>query len=204
MVNTGKIRRFQCSEKGTGTLTQTASNTTLIENKSTILADMLKYNFSFGFKSFLGSTPVGMAATWVVGNVFTALKSYNSSSTVTGGNNATGIYTMNMVSVTQMDYFFVYIPQYYDWVLCGSKAVNISFARSEALACNINGKAVADSKTYGTSNSSTGKAWNWYVDNYFSTGRCVYSPIGSFTINGMYNSSTTFSPKYYSTFMGLY
>lgn len=102
-----------------------------------------------------------------------------------------------------MTCYFIYMPEYYDWILFGSKASNVSFAKAEAFTANIGGKAVGDSNDEeGT--TSTGNVWYWYYDEFIRTRLDQYSPIGSLEIKGMNNYSKTFSPKYYSTFMGLY
>ncbi len=191
--------------KGYGKLTQSVSDTTLIGKSSVQLSDMLKYNFSFGLDAFLGSLPYGWAASWLIGNVFSALDSYSSSSSlqVTCPSGKVGIYTMNMTSVTEMTYYFIYMPEYYDWILCGSKASVVSFAKAEAFTANIGGKAVSDSND-DQGSTSTGNTWSWYYDEFIRTRSNNYSPIGSLEIKGMNNYSKTFSPKYYNTFIGLY
>ena len=104
---------------------------------------------------------------------------------------------MNMVSVTQMLYCYVYLPNN-GWVLCGAKASNVSFARSENFAANINGTAYSDAKTYPTVTSSTGIAAVSYAINYINGSGYDIDRIGSFTVNTYQGGNITFTPGFAS------
>lgn len=58
---------------------------------NTTIGALLDYNFSYGFSTFLGFIPGGSIADWVLGNIFTALESYNLNSSVVYNNNMASI-----------------------------------------------------------------------------------------------------------------
>lgn len=186
-------------DKGYGGLTNITSDTRMCGATSTLLSDLLKYNFSFGFSQFLGLIPYGWAADWLIGNIFTVLNSHDGSSIVTCPKGKPGIYTMNMASVTQMTYIYIYDPSYTTWVLCGSRTSNLSFARSDCLAANIDGKAVADSYDFPQVTSRTGESPAWYLLQYVQYRKDNHHSPGSFTINGMDDYITEFTPVYYQS-----
>ena len=183
--------------KGYGGLTNITVNSKLCGTTSTTLSDLLEYNFSFGFSQFLGLIPYGWAVEWLIGNVFTALNSYNGSSIVTCPTGHSGIYTMNMASVTQMTYIYIYEEAYSSWVLCGSRTSNLSFARTDCLAANIGGEAITDSYDFPPIPSRTGEPPAWYLLNYVQNHTYPQDHPGYFTINGMNGNSTIFDPVYF-------
>lgn len=171
-----------------------------VENVNTTIGELLEYNFSYGFSAFLGTLPGGNVADWFIGGIFTILESYNSNSTVayTGNGN---IYSLNMLSVTAMTYYYIEMDD--NWYLCGSRASDVSFARSDSFVANVNGKAYSDSKSYPSWNSSTGYSWYWYIDNYVNTKKVYHSTIGSIAI---FRDSTfvhNFYPSYVTSPWGL-
>lgn len=173
----------------------------MVTQINTVLSDLLSYNFSFGFSAFLGTTPYGWAADWTIGNVTTVFNSLAKDSPVTYSGNS-DIYQMSLLSVTQMQYCYVYIPSG-GWILCGANAPSISFARAESIVANVNGVAKADGKIYQTTTSSTGISAVGYVSNYVQTGSFRYDPIGSFEVKGELGetgkkTSTPFSPGFCS------
>lgn len=113
---------------------------TLVGQVNTTVSNLLSYNFSYGFSSFLGILPYGWAADWILGNIFTALNSYNGSSPVVY-NNSNGIYCINMISITDMTYYYIKVSGL--WYNCGSRASNIGLARADSFTANISGTPVA-------------------------------------------------------------
>jgi len=199
-IYTDKI--YKCSyivvvdDKGYNGLTVSEQDTELCGEKSIKLSDLAKYNFNFGFSQFLGSIPYGWAVDWAIGSVFTALNSYNSSSIVTRTNK--DIYTTVIGSTTQMTYYYIYDTGYSSWVLCGSRASNLTFSRTDVFAGNVGGTYTSLSEDFPAS-SSTGESAIWYFLQYAQNNRQSnhHSP-GSFTVNGMNGSSRRFTPVYYS------
>lgn len=199
-IYTDKI--YKCSyivvvdDKGYNGLTTAEQSTVLCGEKSIKLSDLANYNFSFGFSQFLGSIPYGWAIDWAIGSVFTALKSYNSSSIVTRTNK--DIYTTVIGSTTQMTYYYIYDTGYSSWVLCGSRASKLTLSRSDLFAGNVGGEFISLSEDFPAS-SSTGESAKWYFLQYAENNRQSnhHSP-GSFTVNGM-NGSKKFTPVYYSS-----
>lgn len=184
-------------------LTKSQQNTRLIGRTSTVLSDLLNYQFSFGFSSFLGKIPSGWALNWTIGSAFSVLNSLSSSSSVVSQtSNSKDIYYMGLLSVTEMTYYYVYMPSS-NWQLCGARASNISMSRTEALNANINGKAYGETKTYPKIVSSTGSSASTYVTNYVTNGYCKYDTIGYIKINGMGGISTKFTPGFSSSPTGL-
>ena len=186
-------------DKGYGGLTNITVDTRLCGTTSTTLSNLLKYNFNFGFSQFLGLIPYGWAADWLIGNIFTVLNSYDGSSIVTCPVGHSGIYTMNMASVTQMTYIYIYDPGYSTWVLCGSRTSNLSFSRTDCLAANIGGNAVTRSTDFPDATTSTGESPAWYLLQYVQYRQANHHSPGSFTINGMNGNSTRFTPVYYQS-----
>lgn len=183
---------------GYGGLTNAIVDARLCGTTSTVLSNLLKYSFNFGFSQFLGQIPQGWIADWLIGSVFTALNSYDGKTVVTCPTGSTGIYTMNMVSVTQMTYIYIYDPGYGTWVLCGSRAGNLSFSRTDCLAANIGGRAVTEPHKFDDVTSRTGESPAWYLQQYAQYRKAYNHSPGSFTINGM-NGSTTFTPAFYQS-----
>lgn len=183
--------------KGRGGLTSLTVESRLCGSNSTVLSDLLEYNFNFGFSQFLGIIPYGWAAEWLVGNIFTALNSYNGSSIVTCPPGNTSIYVMLTSSVTQMTYIYIYDEAYSSWVLCGSRAHNLSFARADSLAANIGGNAVAETYSFPNVTSRTGESPAWYLLNYVQNHTGHHDYPGYITVSGMNGSNTAFAPLYF-------
>lgn len=176
-------------------LTHSKTANKLIGKENTLLSDILDFQFSFGFSSYLGAIPYGWVADWFIGTVFTALESYNENSIISySGNN--NIYNMSMLSVTQMMYIYVYLPDVGEWLLCGTRAPNISYARAEYLIANVDGTAVSDLKDYSTVSSSTGSAASTYVRNYINDRNHKIDYIGSFTVNTYNGETIRFTPGF--------
>lgn len=175
-------------------LTASQTSNVLVGKESTVLRDLLDYQFSFGFSSYLGMIPGGWLANWAIGSAFTVLNSLNENSTISyrGNNN---IYNMSMISVTQMMYCYVFIPNA-DWELCGVKASNISYARAEYLVANIGGTAYSDAKNYPTVTSHTGISAASYVVNFMNGSGCDVDRIGSFTVSTYGGGSVRFRPGF--------
>lgn len=204
-IYTDKI--YNCSyivvvdDKGYGGLTVSNFNAELCGKDSTLLSDLLKYTVNFGFSQFLGSQPYGWVADWTIGAVFTSLDSYNSSSIVVRGKE--DIYAMFIGSTTQMTYYYIYDPGYSSWVLCGSRASDLTFSRTDVFAGNVGGKYVSLSEDFPAS-SSTGESAIWYFLQYVQNNRkSNHHTLGSLKIKGMDGSSATFTPVYYSSPMYL-
>lgn len=175
-------------------LTHSQTTNILIGKKSTILRDILEYQFSFGFSSYLGLIPGGWIADWTIGTVCAALESYNENSIISySGNN--NIYNMSMLSVTQMMYVYVYLPNV-GWCLCGTRAPNISYARVEYVIANVEGSAVSKSKNYPTVTSSTGSAAYTYAQAYVNSEYHDIDYIGSFTVNAYESATVRFTPGF--------
>lgn len=175
-------------------LTQIQTSSVLIGKESTLLQDLLAYQFSFAFSSFLGSIPAGWLIDWTIGTVFTALNSYNSNSTISysGSEN---IYTMLMGSVTQMMYCYVYLPNA-GWVLCGVRASNITFDRIDTFAANIAGSIHIDHCDYDLVTSHSGVYPPAYVINCVNGGNYIIDRIGSFTVNTYNGGTVRFTPGF--------
>lgn len=167
---------------------------------NTTIGALLDYNFSYGFSAFLGTLPGGSIADWALGNLFTILNSYNSNSSVVYNNN-TGIYAINMISVTEMTYYYIKVNGI--WNQCGSRASNINFARSDSFSANINGQAYADAKVYPTWSSSTGHSWYWYLDNFVNSAWETNDSIGNIKVYRDSSVVHTFSPAFISNPWGL-
>ena len=178
------------------TLTHSQTTNVLIGKESTILKDILEYQFSFGLSAYLGTIPGGWIIDWTIGTVCAALESYNDNSIISyrGNNN---IYNMSMLSVTQMMYVYVYLPNA-GWCLCGTRAANISYARSEYVIANVAGTAVSNSKTYPTVSSRTGNSAYTYAKAYVNGGYHDIDSIGSFTVNAYKGSTVRFTPGFAS------
>ena len=176
-------------------LTHSKSANKLIGKESTLLSDILDFQFSFGFSSYLGVIPYGWVADWFIGTVFTVLESYNENSIISYEGND-NIYSMTMISVTEMMYIYVYLPDVGEWMLCGTRAPNISYARGEYLAANVDGNAVVDVKKYPTVSSSTGSAASTYVRNYINDRYHKIDYIGSFTVNTYDDETIRFTPGF--------
>lgn len=86
-------------------LTRSAIAKKLIGRERAVLKDLLEYQFSFGFSSYLGTIPYAWAAEWFLGSVFTVFNSFDDDVDVAYVGND-DIYTMTMLSVTQMMYVF--------------------------------------------------------------------------------------------------
>lgn len=175
-------------------LTTQQLNHIFLGQKSSLLRDLLNYNFSFGLSAYLGQFPRGWVADWTLGNAFTVLNSLNQNSYITTGS-GNNLYTMTLSSVTQMMYCYVYYPSS-GWMLCGVKAPNISFARVDTLSGNIGGVAVAEPGIYGNANASTGTSPVNYATNYVRGNGCMVHAIGYFTISSEYLGSVRFTPGF--------
>lgn len=176
-------------------LTHSKTANKLIGKESTLLSDILDYQFSFGFSSYLGTIPGGWAADWFIGTVFSALESYNENSIISySGNN--NIYNMSMLSVTQMMYVYVYLPDVGEWLLCGTRAPNISYTRAEYLVANVDGVAVSDAEAYPTVSSSTGSSANTYARKYINDRNHIIDYIGSFSVNAYEGETIRFTPGF--------
>ena len=187
-------------DKGTGGLTHNEVEVRAIGAKTTVISELLEYNFSFAVSSFLGMIPGGWAAEWTVGNVFAALNGMDDSTVVTSSK---PIYVILLSSVTQMTYYYVYIPEYQQWVICGSRASEISISRSDGFAANIGGSSETMTKDFPKEYSSTGRNYLWYIEQFANDRSNHFSPVGYFTITGIDESSFKFYPKYYTTLSGL-
>lgn len=177
-------------------LTHSQTTNILIGKESTILSDILEYQFSFGFSAYLGTIPGGWIADWAIGTVCAALDSFDENSIISySGNN--NIYNMSMLSVTQMMYVYVYLPNS-GWCLCGTRAPNISYARAEYVIANVAGTAVSDTKTYPTVSSSTGSAAYTYARAYINSGFHDIDSIGSFTVDAYDGATVRFAPGFAS------
>jgi len=183
-------------------------NTTLTNSKllvpvgttSTILSTLLGYTFKFGFSAFLGTLPSGWAIDYTMGAIFDVLKSYNGNSSVVCSNNS-GIYCMNITSVTEMTYYYIKVNG--NWYNSGTRAGNVSMARVDSFSGNINGVAVPASKIFPTTNISTGNVWYWYIERFVDTTLPTHHSIGSFSINRSNGSALTFAPCYIQNPLGL-
>lgn len=194
-------------EKGRGGLTSSC-NVGLISGESSLLRDLLAYNFSFVLNKYLGTLPHSAFTEWSLGNISTVFDSYTGDEIVTVAKNATEMYNMQLMSITEMRYYFLYIPEYAEWNIIGSKA-NLSFTRNEAFVGNIKGKLVNETKEYPIVNSSTGDGVSARIicRDFLSSRRAQNYPIGSLTITSQLNNSKrkilVFEPKYFSTLNGL-
>lgn len=94
--------------------------------------------------------------------------------------------------------FFVYLPDVGDWYLCGTRAPNISYTRTESLVANVDGTAVSAAEAYPTVNSSTGSAAHTYVQTYIRNWYHDIDYIGSFTVNAYNGSTVNFTPGFAS------
>lgn len=138
--------------------------TTMINPTSTNIGALLNYNFSFVLSQFLGTIPAGWLADWTVGAVFSVLQNMNNNTSVSSvGNGA--IYTMHMVSVTEMSYLYVYNSAGV-WDLCGVKANSIAFARSDIFSANIAGEPYSEARNFPTQTSGTGLPVTGYIEDY--------------------------------------
>ena len=175
-------------------LTVTQTTNILVGKEQTILGDILDYQFSFAFSSYLGLIPGGWVADWTIGTAFSVLDALDELSPISYVGNS-DIYNMSMISVTQMMYCYIYIPGY-DWVLCGVCAPNISYARAEYFVANINGTAYSEATNYPTITSSTGIPVTNYVANYVNGLGCTIHEIGSFTVNTYAGRQVRFTPGF--------
>ena len=175
-------------------LTRSQKNEKLIGRKNTVLKDLLEYQFSFGLSSYFGAIPYAWAADWTIGTAFTILNSFDDDVEVTYVGNS-DIYTMTILSVTQMMYVYVYLPGS-GWCLCGTRAPNISYTRTESMVSNVDGRAVSDAKAYPTVNSSTGSAAFTYARACINGGNHIIDYIGSFTVNAYEDSDVRFTPGF--------
>lgn len=178
-------------------LTCSQTSNKLIGRESTVLRDILDYQFSFGFSSYLGIVPGGWVADWAIGTVCAALESFDENSVISYTGND-DIYNMSMLSVTQMMYVYVYKPDICDWRLCGTSASNISYTRAEYVIANVAGKAVSDAKDYPTMSSSTGSGARTYVRTYIQDGYHDIDPIGFFTVQAYNGVTISFTPGFAS------
>lgn len=176
-------------------LTSSQNANKLIGKESTVLRDILDYQFSFGFSSYLGAIPGGWVADWAIGTVCAALNSFNENSIISYTGNK-DIYSMTMLSVTQMMYVYVYLPNSGNWVLCGTRAPNISYTRAEHVVANVAGTAVSAAKDYPTVNSSTGSAGYTYVRTYINDWYHDIDDIGSLSIKAYKGATIHFTPGF--------
>lgn len=175
-------------------LTASEDDIELVGKESTVLADLLDYQFSFGLSQYLGAIPGGWLVDWTIGAVYTALNSLNENSTITYRNNS-DIYNMIMLSVTQMMYCYVYIPNA-DWELCGVCASNIEYTRTESFAANIQGTPYSWSQNYPNVTSNTGRSAASYITNMVRGNGCIFDRIGSISVNTYSGKTVRFRPGF--------
>ena len=143
----------------------------LLDYSPKVLSDLLDYSFSFGVSEGIGQLPYGWVANFTLGGLFTGLNSAYGGAIVTAGDEG-NIFTTTMMSVTQMMYCYVYYPQS-GWMLCGVKAPNVSFTRSDVFIANINGRPENETKEYPTSSYEDSTSPVNFVKNYV-TGNGVW------------------------------
>lgn len=185
---------YRVIDNGEGGFTRSMASVELLGRGSMLLQELLEYNFKFGLSQFLGSIPTGTLIEWTLGNIFTILNSFNTTTTV--GPHDGNIYSFALLSVTQMEYYFMYSESLGEWVQAGSSAPQIKFARTDVLVANIGGSAVSKSPDMNFY-SSTNLKWTEYYRNLINTGRQTHSSIGYLTVEGN-GHKYSFTPKYYS------
>lgn len=173
---------------------------TPITEETTILSSLLDYNFSYGLSAFLGNIPGYALADWTMGNVFAFLEGLNGYSPVVATNN-NGIYAINMISVTTMTYYYINVMG--QWNQCGSRASEVSFARSDSLSANINGVAYSESETLPVWSTSVGNSWSWYLERFLSFGFPTHHDVGEIDIERNGSVVYTFVPAFISNPYGL-
>lgn len=180
--------------KGKGLYTKSVSEVNLLNRTPNIVADLLSYNFSFGLGQFLGRFKYYAFADWTIGNISTIYKNLNPTAKVTQvGRGA--IYSGTIMSITQMTYYFVYMPQYPQWVLTGSRA-DAKISISEILKANVDGSIKTDKRDL-EDECSTGESWYWYLENFVRTSNTTHHKLGYFTLKCMNQSVVTFEPLYF-------
>lgn len=172
------------------------TDVSLINQMNTTMGSLLTYQFSFGLSQYLGTLQNGWFYDWALGNAFTILEDINTNTYVTSYQNKP-IYTMNMVSVTEMFYCYVYNPAGV-WDLCGVKANSISYARGEMISMNMGGEPYIDSKIYPTVTSSTGISIIDYISDYVRYGYQQTHPPGRLFVNGTGNRTFDITPGFAS------
>ena len=102
------------------------------------------------------------------------------------------IYAINMVSVTTMTYYYIKVMG--QWNQCGSRASEVSFARSDSLSANINGVAYSESETLPAWSTTVGNSWSWYLERFLSFGFPTHHDVGEIDIERNGTVVYTFVP----------
>ena len=162
-----------------------------------LMEQMLVYNFGFLFSNFLGSVPYGVAADWVIGNVFTFLNGVSPNVILASGTDP--MYRAFMTSVTKMEYIYVY--DYNVWNLIASSA-DASILRSDLFVGNVHGVPKHEFYDHQTWNSSSNDTTYNYIKKYVDAGRTSsfhdIDPLGTIGVVG-FNGTYNFAPVFYSS-----
>lgn len=163
----------------------------MVGRRSMTITDILDMSFSFAAEELVGTLPWGLR--WTVSSLFEILETKPGSASVTYYNNQ-DIYSLNIHAKTQMMYCYVYMPVM-GWTLCGTKAPNITFTRSDYLDAIIDGEYETDSSVT-TSTVSTGVSAVTYARNYVQGSGHVVHQYGWFSVEGEYGIVVTISPGF--------
>lgn len=179
----------------------------MLNYKPSLLKDLLAYNLQY-YVSSVKTSVVGAIfdsvdlleyewlAEWTIGNICTALNSLDPNTSVTQAVSQSQIYTSTVTSITQMTYYYIYMPQYPQWVLIGSRANNVRIVIDEVFHMVLNGKIYPSSRQMDHT-FETGKTWYWYIDNFVKTQEPTHHIIGKYTLYGMDKAIYEFAPTYY-------
>lgn len=192
--------------KGSYLYTRSMAAVDLLNFKPDVVSDLVQYNVEYLISATTDSI-VGKIfeakdmfdATWVVewtlGNIFTGIKSANQNGKINESSMG-NIYTATVTSITQMTYYFIYFPQYYQWTLIGSRANDVQLSLTEVFNLNVEGELINDVRSTEKS-FFTGNAWHWYVDNFVNTNKPAHHTIGQYTFKGNNKEVYSFAPAYY-------
>lgn len=168
------VTYYVTDNKNTGGLTKSGNASWFTTTKSTLIEDLLSYNFGFLFSSFLGEHDL-VIADWILGNLFPVFNSFDDDVVVSlGGGNA---YSITVHTVVQMAFHYVYLPGMMSWTACGSTATYMSGTRSDAVHANVGGQSVADSTTKSFS-AVIDTPVDYYVETYLLDGYRECSTMG--------------------------
>jgi len=181
--------------KGTDGLTEIVVDRALTGKTSTTIGALVEQTCSFGFSQFLGTVPYGWVADWTLGAAFAFLESYTPNTTVTIAGGHTSLHHMTIMTVTQMQYFYINMPSM-GWIACGTRASDIELSAHEVLALKVGSDPNVKGRDLPTVNSSTGWTVRQYLENYIATGNRADHTIGRLKVNGWNNTSFYIEPQY--------
>lgn len=171
------VTYYVTDNKGTGGLTTGDFGYWFNSARSTVIEELVDYNFGFIFSSFLGEHNL-VAADWLLGNLFPIFYSYADDAAVTFGGGSGNQYSVSMQTVVQMAYHFIYLPGMMSWTTCGCCAVNLSGSRIDTVQANVNGVSVPGTRTRLFA-AEIDTNVDLYAETYISDGYRLQSAMGT-------------------------